>query len=95
MAKGTSYNLWGLVISASLVVVAPAVGFVTTTLMVRGAFNETSTVEPSEKARTLAEGISTSMNAAAIGSGIGFLALVGTAFFAWRVYRESKQGADK
>jgi hypothetical protein len=72
MGKGTNWNKLGLVLSAWTVLAAPAVGFIATTLQVQSAFQQTSTVEPAEKARTLAEGISTSMNAAAIGSGIGF-----------------------
>jgi hypothetical protein len=91
MAKGTNRNMLGLVFSAWTALAAPAVGFIATTLQVQSAFHQTSTVEPSEKARRLAEGISTSMNAAAIGSGIGFLALCAAAVFGFRLYRESKQ----
>jgi biopolymer transport protein ExbB/TolQ len=91
MATGTNWNARGLIFSAWFALAAPAIGVIATTLQVRSAFQQTSTVDPSEKARTLAEGISTSMNAAAIGSAVGFLALCAAAFFGFRLYRESKQ----
>jgi biopolymer transport protein ExbB/TolQ len=91
MATEANWNARGLIFSAWIALAAPAVGFIATTFQVRSAFQRTSTVDPPEKARTLAEGISTSMNAAAFGSGIGFLALCAAALFGFRLYRESKQ----
>ena len=70
---------------------APALGLLATTLFLREAFQTTANVEPSEKARHLAEGISGSMNATAIGIAVSCVAWIPAVYFAVRLYRASKQ----
>lgn len=94
-AKKTSKNLIGLVACAALVFGAPLIGQLVTALFLRGAFEGTASVDPSEKARFLAEGISDSMNAVAIGVVIAILAMVPTCWFALRLYRENQSGPSK
>ena len=89
--KKTSKNLIGLLVSGGFVVVAPFLGLAITVLFLRGAFRETAGVDPSQKARHLAEGISEAMNGTACGMVVSLLAMVPTVFFGVRLYRESKR----
>jgi biopolymer transport protein ExbB len=91
MQQPLSKNLVGLLVSAAVVVAAPLVGLVTTVLFLRSSFHDTAAVDPSEKARFLAEGISESMNATAFGMIVALLAIAPTIVFAVRLYRESKR----
>jgi biopolymer transport protein ExbB/TolQ len=94
MAKKRSKNLLGLIASAAVVVAAPVLGLLVSTLLVRSAFDATTAVDPSEKARILAEGISESMNSTATGLLVSLVALVVGMFFAVRLYREVKLPRD-
>ena len=95
MAQRTSKNLIGLLVCAGLVFGAPVIGQLVTVIFLRGAFKGTASVDPSEKARYLAEGISDSMNAVAIGVIIAILAMVPTCWFAVRLYKESRSDPSK
>ncbi len=72
--KPLSKNLLGLLISAGVVFLAPVLGLLSTVLFLRGAFRDTASVDPSEKARFLAEGISDAMNGTALGLAISIVA---------------------
>lgn len=91
-ARKKDRNLLGLVISALVVVLAPIAGAGITVLLLRGAFHEVEgpAVDPSQKARVLAEGISAAMNGAAGGLIVSCLALVGVVLFAVRLARGPK-----
>ncbi len=89
--KKTSKNLIGLLVSGGLVVVAPFLGFAITVLFLRGAFRETATVDPSQRARHLAAGISLAMNGTFCGMLVSLLAMVPTVIFAVRLHRESRR----
>lgn len=87
--KKMNKNLLGLLVSAALVVLAPLIGVLVTVFLLRGAFQETAgpDVDPSQKARLLAEGISAAMNGAAGGLVVSCVALVPTVIFAVRLHR--------
>ncbi len=80
-----------LICSAAVVVVAPFIGLGLSLLFLRRAFDGTASVDPSDKAKFLAEGISESMNMTACGVVVSCLGLVPTIIFALRLHRESKQ----
>jgi biopolymer transport protein ExbB/TolQ len=85
-----SPNLLDLLVSGAVVVAAPIVGLLVTVLLLRGAFGGTARVDPAEKARVLAEGISEAMNGTAFGLVISVVALVPTLVFAVRLVREKR-----
>jgi ABC-type Fe3+ transport system permease subunit len=85
MAKKRDPNLIGLLISGIVSAVAPLVGVAVTLFSLQGAFSQSSSADPSEKARVLAEGISNSMNATAWGMVVSILALVSSVIFAVRL----------
>ncbi len=87
-SKPGSKNLVGLSVSLSLVGLAPLVGMAATALLLRRAFGQTATVDPAEKARFLAEGISSSMNGMACGLIVSCVAAIAAVTFAVRLYRE-------
>lgn len=89
--KPLSKNLLGLLISAGVVFLAPVLGLLSTVLFLRGAFRDTASVDPSEKARFLAEGISAAMNTTAFGLVISIVALVPAVAFGVRLWREGKR----
>ncbi|MEO9142181.1 MAG: MotA/TolQ/ExbB proton channel family protein [Polyangiaceae bacterium] len=80
----------GLLVSGALVFAAPFLGVAVTMLFLSGAFRDTASVDPSHKARFLAERISEAMNGAAFGIGISLLAMIPTVIFAVRLHRERK-----
>ncbi len=83
----------GLVVSAAVAAAAPPIGAVTSVVLVRrafertGAFDGTGGVEPSEKARVLAMGISDAMNGAACGLIVSLVAVAAAIVFAVRLAR--------
>lgn len=85
-----SRNLVGLLVSAGVMVAAPLVGLLSTLLLLRGAFGGVAKVDPSEKARVLAEGISQAMNGLAFGMVISLVAFVPAVVFGVRLVRERK-----
>jgi len=82
-----SRNLLGLILSVVVFVAAPFVGAMVTFLALSRAFQDTAEVEPSEKARVLAEGISAAMNGAAGGLVVSLAALVSAIVFGVRLIR--------
>lgn len=90
--KGMNNDLVGLLVSGVFFVGAPLVGLAVTVFFMRGAFRQTASegVDPSQKARVLAEGISEAMNATACGLVVSCLALVPIVVFAVRLYRDSR-----
>ena len=84
-------NLVGLLISGVVVVAAPLLGLAVTVFYLRGAFRETASADPSQKARLLGEGISEAMNGTACGMVVSCLALVPALIFGVRLYRNSKR----
>lgn len=91
-----SDNLLGLLVSVAVVVGAPLVGLTFTVLSLRRSFGDVAgeSVDPSQKARILAEGISEGMNGTALGLVASTIALVPTVIFAVRLHRESKRARD-
>lgn len=68
-----------------------ALGFVMSAIALRRAFDTVGTIDPSEKARTLAEGISNAMNWAATGL-IPLPIAVAVCFFAgYRLLRATRE----
>ncbi len=95
MRTKTSGNLVGLLVSAALVVAAPFLGVLVTMLLLSGAFHDTASIDPAQKAHFLAERISEAMNGAAFGVGVSLLAMVPTLIFAVRLQRERKESAGR
>jgi biopolymer transport protein ExbB/TolQ len=71
-----SRPLIGVVSGASVLILAPLVGFAATAVLLQRAFGNVATADPSEKARRLAEGISEAMNCTAAGLVVGVLGAV-------------------
>jgi biopolymer transport protein ExbB/TolQ len=89
--KPRNKNLTGLLVSLGVVVSCPLVGVLVTILFLRRAFATAAAADPSEKARVLAELISESMNATALGLAVSLLALIPAIIYAVRLYRERPQ----
>jgi biopolymer transport protein ExbB/TolQ len=85
-------NLRGLIASAAVAALAPLLGLGVTLLSLSLSFQHTASVDPPEKARVLAAGISNSMYPSAVGIAVSGLALVAMITFAVRLYRASKRG---
>ena len=88
--KPLNKNLIGLLASLAVAVLAPCLGLAVTLLSLFISFQHTATVDPSDKARALAEGISSSMNTTAAGIVVSGVALIPMLVFAVRLYRDSK-----
>ena len=80
----------GLLVSIAVALVAPFLGLGLTLLSLFFSFQKTAAIAPSDKARVLAEGISSSMYATAGGIVVSGIALIPIAIFAVRLYRDSK-----
>jgi biopolymer transport protein ExbB/TolQ len=95
--QSTSRSVIWLLVSAGIMLTAPLFGLLGTTLQLGGSFSSSAApgVEPSAKARVLAEGISTAMNCMALGAVASMFALPLVVFFAVRWYRESKAARTK
>ena len=91
--KSLNKNLVGLLVSGGVVLLAPLLGLLVTVLFLRGAFRDTATAAPSEKARLLAGGISEAMNGTAFGIIISCVAMVPAIIYAVRLYRDSNRKA--
>ncbi|MBI5532401.1 MAG: MotA/TolQ/ExbB proton channel family protein [Deltaproteobacteria bacterium] len=78
MKREQKKPLIGIVIGAVLTALAPLVGLLITIASVNRSFAkvEGNSVDPADKAKVLASGISSSMNATAIGIGLGALGLL-------------------
>jgi biopolymer transport protein ExbB/TolQ len=63
--------LIGVLAGAALAVLGPLGGLLLTIILVQRSFGSVDAVAPSHKANVLASGISESMNATAIGMGVG------------------------
>jgi biopolymer transport protein ExbB/TolQ len=70
--------LIGIVSGAVLVALGPVVGLIVTVVSLQQSFSavEGNAIDPSNKAKVLASGISSSMNATAIGIGLAGVGLV-------------------
>lgn len=90
-ARRSRTNLIGLILCAVVVVFAPIGGLVITSYFLRQAFRASEAVDPSEKAKLLASGISEAMNATACGIALSVFAAIPLIVFAVRLYRESKR----
>jgi biopolymer transport protein ExbB/TolQ len=88
--KPLNKNLLGLLISIAVALSAPFLGLGVTVLSLLFSFRQTAAIAPADKARVLAEGISTSMYATASGIVISAVALVPIVVFGVRLYRDSK-----
>ncbi len=66
----------GLLTGASALLLGPLLGFTATAIYLQRAFGQVASVEPSQKARLLAEGISEAMNFSAVGLALGVLGTV-------------------
>lgn len=89
--KQVNRNLRGLLASAAVAALAPFLGLGLTLVSLLLSFRHTAVVDPSEKARVLATGISNSMTTTAVGIAVSGLALVAMIVFAVRLYRDSKR----
>ena len=89
--KKLNWNLLGLVFSVVVIVAAPLLGVAITALFLRSAFGQSANVDPSQKARVLAEGISAAINGTVYGLVVSCLALVPVVIFSIRLYRDSKR----
>jgi biopolymer transport protein ExbB/TolQ len=71
-------GLLGIVIGVLLTVLGPLVGLLVTVFSLHGAFDGVKgpSVAPENKARTLADGISHSMTATAIGVAVGIVGII-------------------
>lgn len=88
--------LIGAIGGAVAVVVAPVLGVAWSILSVTRSFDRTAHVDPSEKAKVLAEGISEAMNGGAVlGIGLGALALVATVICIVAYVRAGRAGRAK
>ena len=65
-----------VVIGALMLVLGPVVGLLATVLGVHRAFGSAVSVPPAEKAKSVADGISNSMNWVLVGMGAGALGVV-------------------
>lgn len=92
--KQVNRNLRGLIASAAVAALAPFLGLGLTLVSLLRSFRHTAVVDPSEKARVLAAGISSSMTATAVGIAVSGLAFVTMIVFAVRLYRDSKRGGS-
>jgi biopolymer transport protein ExbB/TolQ len=95
MQKEQSKNRIGLLISGGVAVAAPVLGFVTTGLLLLGAFRGTAHQDPSRKAEFLADGISGAMDASIIGFIVSCVAIVPTIIFAVRLSRERARSSKQ
>ena len=77
----------GLVASGAVFLLAPFAGMAVTAFLLRGAFEHEPSVDPSQKARVLAQGISEAMNGAIYGAVVSILALIPMLVFAVRLVR--------
>ncbi|HEX7667169.1 MAG TPA: hypothetical protein VF407_21710 [Polyangiaceae bacterium] len=75
-----------------IVVVTPTLGAILSVIFTALAFRANASVDPSEKARVLAEHIATAMNGAFFGILISLLALVPTVVFWLRIRNERRGG---
>lgn len=85
----------GLVwVGLAMVILGPAGGFAATVIGVHGAFGRVDQVDPDQKAKVVADGISGAMNWALLGTGVG---VVGAAVLAVGIYHvlRSRSGAPK
>jgi biopolymer transport protein ExbB len=89
--KPMNRNLMGFIVSASVMVAAPFVGLLASVLWLRRSFTATAapSVDPSDKARILAEGISEAMNGVGFGAIFSLLALPLVVLFVVRWRRDA------
>jgi biopolymer transport protein ExbB/TolQ len=82
--------LIGLVVSLVIVVVAPILGVLGSSLLMIRSFDQTRVGDPSEKAERLGQGISGAMNSTVLGVVAGIVALIPCAYFTFRLYQTSR-----
>ena len=91
MANRQNRNFIGLIVCGSIFVAAPFIGVAVTTFWLQRAFREVADIDPSQKARVLAQRISEAMTGTAWGIVVSCVALVPAIIFAIRSYRDSKR----
>lgn len=94
MAARLSKNVKALIACIVVLFAAPVIGLVVTVSLIAHAYSVVASpaVDPSQKARLLAEGISEAMNGAVFGGIICVLAIIPTVFYVVRVAGERKTG---